>query len=74
MKAGGINRRKCETANENNRQTIMQTMVVVFVCCHTLVSIYTTCLHPSPFPDDDTRMNVETSEQSQSWLELPKIY
>ena len=29
---------------------------------------------PSPFPDDDTHMSVETSDQSQSWLELHKMY
>ena len=32
-----------------------------------------TCLHPSPFPDDDACMRVETWDQIQSWLELPKI-
>ena len=47
--------------------------VVFHFCCLTLASIYTTCFHPSPFPDDDTRMSVETSDISQSWLELPKI-
>ena len=31
------------------------------------------CGH-SPFPDDDTCMSVEMSDQSQSWLELSKIY
>ena len=72
MKAGGINRHKCVTANENNDHCLHNCLSVVFVCCLTLASIYTTCLHPSPFPDDDTRMSVETSDQSQSWLELPK--
>ena len=37
---------------------------VVFFCCLTLVSIYTTCLHPPPFPDDVTHMTVEMSDQS----------
>ena len=57
-----------------NDHCLHNCLSVVFICGLTLVSIYTTCLHPSPFPDDDTRMSVETSDQSQSWLELPKIY
>ena len=34
----------------------------ILFCYLILVSIYTTCLHSSPFPDDDNRMSVETSE------------
>ena len=64
----------CVMASVNDHCLHNCLSVVLHFCCPTLASIYTTCLHPLPFRDDDTHMSVETSDRSQSWLELPKIY
>ena len=81
MKVGGINRHNSKNKKQADKQLVIHTSHLhhcLSACFSFLLSHL--CLFlpptftPSPFPDDDTHMSVETLDQSQSWLEFPKIY